>query len=247
MILLTPRSTWYLFKLASIVCVFQSQLWAQEKSDLNDLIPKRVISEIEFMVGASLISPQVDPAINRINKLGMMAGIGLTHQFNTRFSLNAKLSYEQKGMKSSITSLNEDSIPPANQEYIQNTTLSYATVTVLPRYRPFEKIDCYVGIGPYVGYLISNKVLKEVYINDQLVSKSGGRISGYSYYKKFDYGIAALLGYNVKIKKGLFGSIQFIYTLGVVDVNQPMLSKVRNSTYEMLCGITINRNKHLNP
>ena len=84
----------------------------QEKSELNNLIPRKVISEIEFMVGASLISPPVDPAINRNTKLGLIGGIGLTHQFNSRFSINAKVSYEQKGMKSSISSLNEDYNPP---------------------------------------------------------------------------------------------------------------------------------------
>jgi hypothetical protein len=87
-------------------------------------------------------------------------------------------------------------------------------------------------------------VLQEVYVNDRLISKSGGRTSTNSYYKQFDYGIVALIGYDIKINKKLSASMQVIYTIGLTDVNQPTISKGRKSTLEILCGIKMNRSRY---
>jgi hypothetical protein len=215
-------------------------LSAQENSDTYELAPKPIVSELEFMVGPDFIYPFVNiGSESRVVKVGVVASLGLTHQFSSKVSLNFKLSYENKGIRSIYYSLNEDYNPPAQQKGIQNITLNYVTVALLPRYHPLKKVNVYIGAGPYFGYLISEKFLKEVYINGQLVSKSGGNPDPHEFYKEYDLGLTSLVGYNFRLTSKFSGCLQFIYNLGMTDVIKSQDEKLRNNSFIFLVGISL--------
>lgn len=102
------------------------------ESDLKDLYPKRLISEIEFVVGPTIIYGRDFDAPNKVSKpmLGASIGLGVLHQFNSRLKLNLGSVYEIKGFRSVYTDYN----PPAPTKGIIDQRLSYVALSLLPSY-----------------------------------------------------------------------------------------------------------------
>ena len=211
---------------------------------LENLYPKRLISEIELLFGPSIIYPRGDKFTkkNRVPKLGVCATLGFTHQFSPRFGINLKAIYESKGLKAIYYSFNADYNPPATQKGVMDITLNYATISLLPRYFLGRKLKLYTGVGPYLSYLLTEKYYAELYINASLITKSGSRPDPDLYYKKIDAGLTSIVGYNSQINAKRDFSIQFAWNLGLMNVNNPALYPIlSNNSFSLLLGVSLHK------
>lgn len=234
--------------LASLMILFSSlSVHAQQinSDDLRKHTPKRVISRIEFLIGANLIYTSGAEFLreNRVGKFGFHSTLGLVHTFSAGFDLDLKVSYETKGYKFKYHSENPG--PPPTDEFMEDLTLNYATATLLPRYSVLPQKKFEVGLGPYVGYLINTKATQKSYHQNVLVNKYQARVDPDLNFKEFDFGISIMVGSNFVLKERAGLTIQFLYSRGLVDFNKPLIASKINNTFSLLVGITIERNKYL--
>jgi len=194
----------------------------------------RIITRVDLMGGVNLILPNGTESFNNIRtpKWGVLGGIGLQHAFSPRLQVGLKILYEDKGYKLETNSKNDDYTPPADQKGIINITFNYVTASLLMRYTIDKRNRFYVGAGPYYGYLFSEKILTELYINGSLVNKSTYKgQSPYSDYEKHDIGITALVGYDIKLKSRLGCNVELLCNPGLVNVALPPIASMKNMTY----------------
>jgi len=217
-----------------------AQDFANEANTSGSLYPKRLISKIELLVGPSYIRPRGSDFFEDIldTKFGFNAAVGLSHDIGANFELTLKFGYEDKGYRFEVYQENYDYTPPAKQRSITDNTLHYVTCSISPRYTIDEKRHFYISTGPYTGYLINQSLSNEIYIDGELISKSGARGFKSDDYQTFDFGITSLVGYNLDIRENLRGTIQLNYNFGLSDVLKPS-SSMKNTTYGLLLGITI--------
>jgi len=228
-----------------IVCSWAHAQDHMIRSSATELSPKKLVSKIEFLLGPSYIRPHGVESFNSTQdfKLGVSAGVGLIHQLSSRFDLNLKFFYEDKGYRLETVAINSDYNPPATQRSVIDITFNYATASISPRFLVDKNQHFYLSAGPYVGYLFSERIQNEIYINEVLISKTGSRgVSPYYDYKKVDVGLTTMIGYDININRRLAGTFQFLYNLGLIEVTKGTIAPMSNTTYSLLLGITINRN-----
>jgi hypothetical protein len=232
------QSAYIVLVVVVLIVHMNGQVNAQSDSTLYAMASRLLISEMDLMFGYGIIYPSVELAKeNLVPKYGWTASVGFTHKFSSEFSLALRLAYENKGEKKVYKSLNEDYNPPAQQKAIRNITMNYVTAALIPRVHPFKKADIYFGAGPYLGYLVNTKLLNEVYINGQLVSKSGSHPDPDEYFGELDFGLTAMIGYNFKLTPKMAGSVQLLCNFGLVDVGKT--SGMQNNTYAVSCGLSL--------
>jgi len=239
----TSMKKWAVFA----VCLFCLRVDAQELPKgpvIQELYPRRFISELEFLVGPALIIAGGDATTinNRVPWLGFSFGVAAVRKITSKFAMGIKVSYEDKGLRSIYYSVNYDYNPPAQQKSVQDIKLRYGLISILPRYWIIKRPKIYISAGPYFGYLVSERYYTELYIDGKLVTKYGSRPDPDLYYKKFDFGLTAGALYSFTINKKRNGCVQFFYNHGFLEVNKPTLFPViRNTTYALLLGISLNR------
>ncbi|MEK6781754.1 MAG: outer membrane beta-barrel protein [Bacteroidota bacterium] len=213
--------------------------------DLAKLQPKRLVSKIEFLAGPSIIYPYGNEGFEkaRVGKLGFAANVGLIHNINSRLAINLKFRYENKGSKTIAYSPNIP--PPDSQKSILDVTLKYATFSLLPCYSIWKEREFYIGFGPYFGYLNSVKTSIEVYMNGILSGQSTSSPDPYLFNKAFDVGLTTVIGYNVHINQKTECSVQFLHNLGLVYLSKDTTYPVRNNTFSLLLGFSINKNSYV--
>ena len=219
----------------------------ESKPDLSKLYPKRLVSKIEFLVGPSIIYPYGNEGFEkaRVIKLGFAANVGLVHVINSRLAINLKFRYENKGSKTVAYSPNIP--PPDRQKSIADVTLNYATVSLLPHYFIWKERKFYIAVGPYFGYLNIVKVSFEVYMNGVLSGQSTSRPDPHLFNNAFDGGITTLIGYNIHINKKTDCSVQFLNNLGLIYLTKDASYPVRNNTFTLLVGFSINKSNYVKP
>ncbi len=172
-------------------------------------------------------------------KFGLRATIDLIHTFNERFELGLQLSYDQKGSKYKVYSENPG--PPATDKLITTVTMNYATATLSPRYSVIRDHKLDFGVGPYFGYLINTKLVQQTYYQGTLVNRYSARPDPAITYKDFDYGGAVMAATRFALKNQMQFALQFIYSFGLVDYNKPVVAAVRNNTFSLLVGISLQK------
>src|SRR5690606_7177096 len=126
-------------------------------------------------------------------KWAFTVGIDLAHEFNSPLELSLQIDYSRTGFKAVGHSLNTDSIPPANQKNVQDVSLNYIRATVIPSYSVGVKKHIKIGIGGYFGYLQSQKLLNEIFINGVRIVQQGSRDD--LGFLEYDAGISVQAGY----------------------------------------------------
>ena len=245
----------FLMKKSIVLPIFLFALYAtaqepESNPDLSKLYPKRLVSKIEFLVGPSIIYPYGGTWLKdiRVAKLGLAASVGLIHVINSRLAINLKCGYGNKGLKLIIYDDSDIRYnPPAAIKSIFDITLNYATVSILPRYSFFKNREFYIGLGSYFGYLNYEKIFSELTINGTVVARSVSKPNPHLVYKEIDIGIESMVGYDIRMYKKINCSIQFHYSLGLVDVSKAGTYPLRNNTFTLLVGFSINKSNYVKP
>ncbi len=222
----------------------------ESKPDLSKLYPKPLVSKIEFLVGPSIIYPYGGTWLKdiRVAKLGLSAGVGLIHVINSRWAINLKCGFENKGNKLILyNDFDPRYNPPANTKGTMDFTLNYLTVSILPKYYAFKNRKIYLGFGPYIGYLKKVKIYTDASINGVLVGRSSWSPDPHLDYKETDIGVVSMVGHDININQKIECSIQFISSLGLKDVTKAGTYPLRNTTYTIQLGFSINKNSPLEP
>ena len=205
--------------------------------------PRRFISQIEFFAGPSIKYYGGDPLYEEANvlKVGYSGGVALVHEFNKQIVFIMRAAYENKGTKIVYSSLHTDYSPPKVQKLVHDIHINYITVTLLPAVRMIKGQKLSLGCGPYLGYLLNSRFSQELYLDGILISKSGGRPNPYDDHKKYDAGLTTMVGYQFfgNGKRGV--NMQLLYSVGMVDINQPMITQTRTKVISLLFGMTINK------
>src|SRR5579859_1141879 len=111
-----------------------SKIYAQEKSDLQRLMPKRFVDKVEIVTGSNINFPNErdqiagknpDISIRYYPKAGYLAGIGLIHTIKN-IELRARVLWDQRSYG------NDFSITSTKYEFITDAKNSYLTFALIP-------------------------------------------------------------------------------------------------------------------
>lgn len=213
------------------------------------VLKSKIITRVELIGGASLIMPDGIESFNEIRtpKLGFLGGVGLRHTFTPKLDLGLNILYEDKGYRLETNSKNDDYTPPADQKNILDITFNYVTASLLVRYAVDKSNRLYFGAGPYYGFLFSEKILSEIFINGSLINKNSYKgQSPYTDYKKHDLGITSLIGYDIKLRSRLGCNVQLVYNLGLLNIALPHITAMRNTTFALHCGFYLKNSSSVN-
>jgi hypothetical protein len=205
--------------------------------------PERIISRYELMIGSNLIYPGGSRFTRQLRepKFGLRTAIGFVHEFEGNLDLDLKISYENKGYIFEVYS--ETPEPPPTDKHVFDVTLNYVTATLLARYTIVDQSRIEVGLGPYLGYLVSTKQVQKSYYQGDLVTKHRSRPDPDDSYEVFDFGFSFIICGNLAIRENRGLTLQFLYTRGITDVNKPQSDQILNNTFSLLIGF-YSRNKN---
>lgn len=214
-----------LFYAISFACWAQPDKVSQD--ELQQYYPKKLITRVELVAGPSFVYGRSDDYVQD-GKLGFSTGIGLEHDFNSKFSIKVNFLYEIKGFRQALSGVNMDSGYARPSNSIFDLTLNYVSVSPLAIYHvPVTRIS--LGCGPYFAYLINSKIHQETYINGSLASIYRRRLLTNELYKSYDMGLTSTVAYSIAFKKRLV-TVNLSYNLGLLDINQPHVSSLRNNS-----------------
>lgn len=149
---------------------------------------------------------------------GFNAGLAADYYFSDRWSIKAKLIYDQKGW---------------NNGYFENTmgyykadyNLNYLTIPVMANWHFGQKRNWYLNFGPYAGFLLSAKESS----HDTDV-KDG--------FSNSDFGLALGIGVKIPISNKLKLSFEYEGQGGFNDIfKENDYSAVRNTRSSFNIGI----------
>lgn len=156
--------------------------------------------EFGIVAGLNAATVQSGTHTNSSYRPGFNAGISGDYFFSDRWSIKAKLSYDQKGWNDGyITNLDN------GESAMTNYKIDYLTVPVMANWHFGRKRNWYVDFGPYVGILLS---AKETALNMDL--------------KKFVQTADAGLAYGIGVKIPVASRIKILFEFdgqtGITDV-----------------------------
>jgi hypothetical protein len=216
-------------------------LFANAQQQGSTVYSKRIISRYEVLLGANLISVTGSDHLEkyRIPKWGFRGGLSLIHTFSDRVELDAKISYENKGYRT--RSFTENPGPPPTDEFVDDLTLSYITLTLFPRYSILPNRRVMVGVGPYIGWLTNVRVDQKLFFQETLVSRFRRRFDAPWFYREIDLGASFMIGSNFIARKSRPVTIQFIYSIGLRDTPKPSNGIFRNNVFSLLLGMSLQK------
>lgn len=236
----TKVKTYYAFLFA---CFFSSALLCKaqisqvDQEELEKFYPKRLVTGVALLVGPSFIYGRSTNFLD--GKPGFSAGLGVSHDFNSKFSLSANFLYEIKGYKQELSGVNMDSGYARPTNSIFNLTLNYLSVSPLAIYHvPNTHIS--LGCGPYFAYLINSKFRQDTYVNGSLASIYRRRLLSNELYKSYDLGFTATISYSIALERRLV-AINLSYNLGLLEINQPMVSSLKNNSIVLIFAYQVKR------
>lgn len=88
-----------------------SLVHAQEKVDLEKMRPKRVIDEVDLLVGPNISSSLGEGYITqkKFGNTGYSIGVALKHKINDRFYLGLRFLFDEKAIQNIQTYYNDSS------------------------------------------------------------------------------------------------------------------------------------------
>ncbi|AWI26569.1 porin family protein [Flavobacterium pallidum] len=133
-------------------------------------------------------------------KTGFNVSAGADFYFSDRWSIKAKLYYDQKGW-------NNGYITDGSNYLITDFRLNYLTVPVMANWHFGKKRNWYLNFGPYAGFL-----LKAEATNYDLDVKD--------YYKSNDFGLALGIGVKIPVSDKLKFFIEYDEQAGFSEILQ---------------------------
>jgi hypothetical protein len=228
------------------MCASLSTSYGQDQRKISEMqgsltARKRFVSNVEILFGSGMVFFRGSEFYKEtgVFKPGFSANVGLVHKFNSRVQLNSIIGYQSKGNKWIYYSVGPGYPPPGNLKQIVDITIKYATVTLFATYSFSKSEKLFIGCGPYFSYLFREKVVSKLYVNGSLFTMSGTRLDPGSSYKRSDIGLAMTTGINIRSKRKPKAKVQIIYEKGMMDINQPMITQIRNNAISILLGITL--------
>ena len=216
----------------------------KKQADTSIEAPRRFISQLEFLAGPSIKYYSGNSLFKEAYDLeiGYLASIGFVHEFSKQVVLIMEAAYESKGTKVNYTSLHTDYSPPKVQRLVHEIHINYLTVTFLPALKLSKGQKLSLGCGPYLGYLLPNsRILQELYLEGTLILKFNGRQDPYESYDKYDAGVVMMMGYEFLAGERRSAHVQLLYSVGMVDINRPMIFQTRTNLVSFVFGLTINK------
>ena len=112
----------------------------------------KTTSEFGFGIGynSSTVSISETGQQNSSYGSGFNAGVSGDFYFSNRWSIKAKLSYDQKGWNNGFLSFNDGTVIEG-----VNYHLNYLTVPVMANWHFGRTRNWYLDFGPYAGFLLS--------------------------------------------------------------------------------------------
>jgi hypothetical protein len=218
---------------------------AQAQTELDTLMPRKFIKQIQFFVGPNISNFWGNNSIqDQVINIQHCAGMGLSHPLNKSFDLQVKLLWELKGSKMDYqATFYDQNNEPLTWRFIQGTRLEYLTGSLTFNYYFSKRHKFYSGVGMSLSYL-----LKQETYTKQFDISSGNQISYYNsktyWYRDVDAGCVMVIGFNQKLGLKTFFTTQLLGNIGIVDIISPEISNVvrplRNYSVALLVGITIN-------
>jgi len=161
------------------------------------------------------------------------SGLTTEYFFNSQISLKSGLSYERKGSKTAISMTDNKGL--ANGTMHVSNNYDYLILPVLASYSTKGEIKEFFNVGPYFGYLISQKTISSSY--DNYPTKT---IDNSANTKKIDFGLSLGCGMSIPVgDKFLFdlgfkGNFGFINT-SKKETNDHVLTKT--NSFGLLIGL----------
>ena len=134
---------------------------------------------------------------------GVNIGLAADYYFSDRWSIKAKLIYDQKGW-------NKDFYTDDGWEtyYPTNINLNYITMPVMANWHFATKRNWYLNFGPYVGFLVSAK------------ETTGGNDVSHIFTSN-DFGLAFGIGVKIPVSDKLKLFLEYDAQSGGTDILKP--------------------------
>jgi hypothetical protein len=158
---------------------------------------------ISFLRGNEILSN------NSKLRIGFSCGFFFQYNISRRFSLRSIIAFEQKGSSYSFTNIDTNGYSTVIKGY---SNFNYITIPILFRTTFGDKLKFFMDIGPFVGYLISQK---NIYKNDFYAPAST-----YSQYIPFDLGLSCGLGVEIPVTNNLLISCEIRDNLGLLNIGK---------------------------
>lgn len=158
-------------------------------------------------------------------RLDFAFGFDIEIPMGEKLSLKSGLEYEGKGEKISILVSSGSAMPGGTKK----TTISYdyLQIPILASYKMSNgNTNLYVDLGPYLGYLLSAKVIDEPFGQYE-----GGEFNGINRHRPFDFGIMGGLGIAFPLSEKIEGSFAIHDHLGLANIAKPEIANVPIRTH----------------
>ncbi|AWA30503.1 hypothetical protein HYN48_10605 [Flavobacterium magnum] len=173
---------------AVIFCGLTTVASAQAKGDF----------EMAVGVGVNFSTVQ-DANLQADTGTGFNFSVGGDYYFSDRWSLKAKLYYDQKGWDGGFfTDANGDTFPA-------DYNVNYLTVPVMANWHFGKKRNWYLNFGPYAGFLMSAK-------------ESSADTDVKDFFKSSDFGLALGIGVKIPVSDKMKIFIEYDEQAGLSDI-----------------------------
>lgn len=194
-------------KLFTILLLAASSLTAfsQKKGDV----------EFGFNTGLNLATVTSGDATNLDSRIGFNVGAFGDYYFSDRWSIKAKLTFDQKGWNNGFIATEDGAA------YTTDYRFDYLTVPVMANWHFGKKRNWYLNFGPYAGFLIS---AKETTLNIDLKDFS----------QSIDAGLALGIGVKIPIANKIKILLETDGQAGITDIlkdNQGVSLKNSRSSF----------------
>ncbi|MBS1486803.1 MAG: hypothetical protein JST43_04380 [Bacteroidetes bacterium] len=194
-----------IYSVVSVCLLLSLNLFAQEKPDLQKLIPRKrihvslrdIVNKLEVFAGANsslnhgnkFIDNHYSPYFknNRELKMGYSFGVGVSPVVNKRLEILLRVSWDQTGTKAKFTTKPKDTSATHNliQSVESTYTYQYLTLSIIPKINFGKQGKCALLVGGYYGKIQS---IKGHFVQDNL-SKNYHIFSEASFNGRFIYGV----------------------------------------------------------
>jgi len=182
---------------------------------------------LTFLRGNDFIDNNHKPTI------GFLGGLFFQYNFKKVVSLRTNIAFERKGsiLSSQTTDINGNPLG----EITINTNFDYLTFPILVRATFGKKVQYFINVGPYFGYLIKQTFVSK---GDNIPTTTSDNTS---LDKRFDIGISTGLGLSVPIKTKFAFSFEVRNNLGLYNVSAVPVANngaIKTNSTNFLLGFT---------
>ena len=150
---------------------------------------------------------------------GFNVGFSADYYFSNRWSIKAKLIYDQKGWnRGFIRNLD------TGDTYTTNFNLDYITIPVLANWHFAKKRNWYLNFGPYVGFLMSAKETRF-----GMNVKEG--------FNTTDFGFGVGVGVKIPVSDKLKISLEYETQSGFTEIFKESIKPITNTRWSLNFGV----------